>query len=91
MRVWVKLYDAGLETCRKFYTFSNYSPTIDDIKSRADIYGYHEFQMWEFMQIFGEKMGMGNNPEFHFNILFSPPDFETVELSADPHPYHTMD
>jgi hypothetical protein len=34
-------------------------PTLESLKSKANEFGYHQFQFWDFMNIFGEYFMIG--------------------------------
>lgn len=70
----VKLTDYGKEIYANRYEAINKTygkKVIKDTKPRVDAEGYSFFQLWDFMNVFGEFMYMGNteiveNLEFEF-------------------------
>ena len=61
----VKLTDKGKEIYRNHYhdIDDEYVPTLDTDKE-----GYYKFQLWEFMQIFGEHFHMGGGLPCETNV-----------------------
>jgi len=43
--------------------------TPDIVKNKMDDKGFHTFQIWEFMEIFGAKSGMGMPTLFETEVL----------------------
>lgn len=59
----VKLKPEGLEIHDSRYTVHGLAPP------KADDDGYHRFQLWHFMEIFGPHMHLGAVPPFETDIL----------------------
>lgn len=76
-RIKVRLTDLGYQHLADIY--NKYVGTIPSFKTRkanhyknlADDEGYTEFQMWSFMQDFGEKIYMGGPLLFETTILIN--------------------
>lgn len=70
--VLVKLKDNGykfwLDYINKLRT-GREKEELDYLKAKANKDGYVEFQLWEFMQIFGESIIFGTVPIFETKIL----------------------
>jgi hypothetical protein len=72
-RVLVKLKDEGFKYWLEYY--NKYLPdsmklSIDELKAKADKEGYIEFQLWNFMKIFGETISFGKQPIFETTMRF---------------------
>lgn len=55
--------------------------SIEKFKNMADEFGYHEFQLWDFMDIFG-CLGMKLNNYVDINFIFKFEDFEPFEFKS---------
>ena len=67
--VFVKLKEKGYQRLVDYDKKYGCSHDIDYFKERADADGYTRFQLWNFMQIFGKDMYLGNNDiGFDINI-----------------------
>ena len=44
-------------------------PSINELRNRVDKDGYHSFQMWSLMRIFGNHIGMCVDVPFDANML----------------------
>jgi len=55
----VKLKEDGEHILKKY-----------DEKYSCNKDGYHTFQLWKFMNIFGDKIHLGCNPPFETTIYF---------------------
>jgi len=60
-----ELTDSGYKLWKEHddsYLPIEFRKPIEEYKKRADIFGVTEFQLWDFMNIFGKhmKLGMGN-------------------------------
>lgn len=71
-KVLVKLKDEGFKYWQDDYRHlpDKYKPSIDDLKAKADKDGFIEFQLWEFMRLFGETISLESVPIFENNIRF---------------------
>ncbi len=70
--VLIKLNDKGFEHWIDSWKDvpKQYQPTLEYLKERMDKDGYIQFQLWSFMEIFGETISMGGNQLFENNIRF---------------------
>ena len=72
--VHVKLTKSGIDEYLKHYNekYTLHNPKLslskEDFIKRIDVDGYYEFQMHEFMEVFGKDV---RSEYFDFNILFS--------------------
>lgn len=79
--VFVKLKPEGFEHWQKEY--NKYLPDhmkkpLSYFVSKQDDHFYVEFQLWEFMQIFGNTISHGTPPIFVNDILFKKDDFKEL-------------
>lgn len=70
LRCWIENENRYIKQLRETET------TLEELKSRSDENGYHEFQLWCFMEIFGEKMSNGMENLFENDVLFNQNDFK---------------
>lgn len=76
--IWVKLYDPGYETLAAQHNIlADFFPalerrTAEHYKKKANEDGYTQFQMWYFMECFGNALGGGVCRQFSLNILIDP-------------------
>jgi len=61
----VRLNDYGMCVYKSFY--AKYG--LDASQLKMDKEGYVEFQLWDFMNVFGNSMHMGGNPPCDLNVL----------------------
>jgi hypothetical protein len=52
------------------YLAEPHKTTIRELKNKCDEDGYIEFQMWEFMRIFGSTISFGSSPIFETDVRF---------------------
>ena len=61
----VRLNDYGMCVYKSFY--AKYG--LDAPQLKMDEEGYVEFQVWDFINIFGDSMHMGGQPPCDLNVL----------------------
>lgn len=76
--VLVKLDDSGYKMWHEYwhrndaYFGKDLFPhiTVEQLKTRADKDGYSEFQLWDFMQVFGgENIDIGQKSPYDLNVI----------------------
>jgi len=67
--VWVQLTAKGQQIYKEHYARLNLPAEYQPGPKEKDAQGYSQFQMWDFMQIFGEHICMGSEPAFSTTIL----------------------
>ena len=63
----VRLNDYGICVYKSFY--AKYGLDAHAPQLKMDKEGYVEFQLWDFMNIFGNSIHMGGNPPCDLNVL----------------------
>lgn len=63
-RVRVKLTAEGRRHHRKFHDDNHTASGVTYREPQTDSVGYSTFQLWELMQIFGSRMGIGKSSIF---------------------------
>jgi hypothetical protein len=83
LTIWVKLKDLGIEHYvikhNAIMPFQMHT-SFKEYKKRANEFGYHEFQIWDFLDIFG-NLGMRGSNHFHLDFVFNKKDCEDVILT----------
>ena len=79
--VFVKLTNEGYEYWKKkndniFSQVPKWVKEVNYYKNKADKNGFIKFQMWEFMQIFGDSIGLGYQPKFLIDVFFYESELE---------------
>lgn len=86
--VWVRLTDKGYQHRADYHNrWLGAIPnlvrrTADDFKAEADSEGWTEFQLWCFMEEFGEVTKIGFDLPYHTNIRFNAKDVKPVSNKA---------
>lgn len=83
-KVKVRLHDKGIEHFVKQHNEImpfKYHTSFKEYKNKADKFGYHEFQLWEFIDNFG-GLGMRSHSYFDINIVFEFKDLEAFEFTT---------
>lgn len=65
----VKLYFKGRELVKKYYSSDSIDFGDEYLKLHTDENNYTQFQMWEFMRIFGNELSLGCILPFNPNTL----------------------
>ncbi len=82
LTIWVKLKDLGIEHYVIKYNaimpFQMHT-SFKEYKNRANEFGYHEFQIWDFLDVFG-NLGMRGANHFHLDFVFNKKDCEDIFL-----------
>jgi hypothetical protein len=81
-KIKVKLKDIGVELFVVKYNEGVPFPkhiTIDEYKSWADKAGYHSFQLWHFMDIFGNT-GIRGHFYFDLDIIIDSYDLKPFDI-----------
>lgn len=79
--VFVKLTNEGYEYWKKkndnlFSQVPEWIKEENYYKNKTDKNGFIKFQMWEFMQIFGDSIVFGCQPKFLINVFFYEAELE---------------
>lgn len=78
----VRLKDKGIEHIVKQHNELmpfKYHTSFKEYKSKADEFGYHSFQLWCFLDHFG-NLGMRSCDYFDIDIVFEFKDFEPFQF-----------
>jgi hypothetical protein len=78
--VHVKLNEKGREIVQKDYERYGFSINLEERFKSDKVEGYHMFQFWDFMQIFGEHINIGNYPPIDLDVIMSDEDIKEVEI-----------
>lgn len=67
----VKLTEKGLDIYWEYNRDmpEQLKPSINELRRRADKEGYHSFQIWKLMNIFGASIGISFDLPFETNML----------------------
>jgi hypothetical protein len=82
LNVRVRLKEKGIEHYVKNHNEImpfKYHTSFSEYESKKDKFGYHNFQLWSFIDNFG-NLGMRSCQYFDINLIFELKDFEEVEL-----------
>ena len=58
-----------------------YQTSFSEIRRKANEFGYHSFQLWDFIDIFG-NLGMGSCDYFDTDIVFNSKDLNPFEFTG---------
>jgi hypothetical protein len=82
LNVKVRLTDKGIIHIVKHYNELmplKHHTSFNEYKSKADEFGYHTFQLWRFIDIFG-NLSIRSCEYFDINIVFDFKDFEPFKF-----------
>jgi len=81
----VRLKDKGIEHIVKKHNeilpFKQHT-SFNEYKKKADEFGYHEFQLWDFLDLFG-GLGWGSSSYFDINIILESNNLKPFEFNHD--------
>ena len=77
--VYVKLNNKGEHFLKQYFRERSNETGIELEYKVKTVNGYHQFQMWEFINIFSEHMNMGHYPVIEGNNFY----FEEGDLITD--------
>lgn len=86
LTVWVKLHDKGI-----MHIVDDTNRVMPDrlktcfkaVKDRANEYGYHQFQMWSFLEQFGAVTGMCRDTHQYYSNDFIFPETSLTETELN--------
>ncbi len=89
--IWFKITDKGKEHWRKDFEYwrgkmPDNDYTFDKHFEAYTKNGWTHMQLWNFMQLFGEKTGMGLENMFELNVLFDTADLKLPPLTPNDEP-----
>ena len=78
----VRLTDKGIEHLvrqhNEIMPFKHHT-SFNEYKTKADEFGYYTFQLWSFIDRFG-NLGFGSCHYFDINFVFEFKDFEPIDF-----------